>query len=497
MHEDEFDLAVIGGGINGCGIVRDAAGRGVKSLLCEMSDLASATSSASTKLVHGGLRYLEFGEFSLVRQALAEREILMRIAPHLIRPMRFILPHRPEMRAAWILRIGLFLYDRLAQANSLPPSQAIDLRRHSAGKPLADKWRKYRRGFCYSDCWADDSRLVVANAISAREKGATILTRTKFIRAVREKKFWRIFLQSESKGELESRARILINAAGPWIGGLDIESASVLPTRIRLVKGSHIIVPKIFGGEDAYILQNSDGRIIFAIPYEGRFTLLGTTDADFCGDPADAAADDSEIEYLCGIARNYFQATLSPADVIATFSGVRPLADDGNSAAQKASRDYELHLDSPSDSPPLLTVVGGKLTTYRRLAEAALHKISPHLGDSTNDWTADSPLPGGDFQSANQLAESLANRYAFLSANWTRRLAFSYGTRAFRMLGDAESIGDLGAHFGGNFYECEADYMHREEWAETAADALFRRSKLYLHLDDAAKQKVADWFGRS
>ncbi|WP_207485832.1 glycerol-3-phosphate dehydrogenase [Arenibaculum pallidiluteum] len=493
-----FDLLVIGGGVNGAGIARDAAGRGLSVLLCEKDDLGSATSSASSKLIHGGLRYLEHYEFRLVREALIEREVLLRAAPHIIWPLRFVLPHDRSMRPAWMLRLGLFLYDHLGGRRLLPPSRGIDLRRHPAGRPLKPV---YTRGFEYSDCWVEDSRLVLLNATDAGLRGAEVLTRTRCAEARREGAAWRARLQAEGTGEVrEVAARAVVNAAGPWVG--DVLSAGLgLAARygVRLVKGSHIVVPRLYEGDHAYILQNEDRRIVFAIPYEHRFTLIGTTDVDYRGDPAKVAISEDETAYLCRLVDRYFERQLTPADVAWSYSGVRPLYDDRTEDASAVTRDYVLELDTADGAaPPLLSVFGGKITTYRRLAEQAVDMVQKALGRDGRPWTGGTPLPGGDIPNADfeGFLAGLQRRHPWLPPAMARRLARAYGTRAPLLLGEAADLADLGEHMGGDLYAAELEYGIRHEFVRTAEDFLWRRSKLGLHLDAAAREAVAAWFAR-
>jgi glycerol-3-phosphate dehydrogenase len=483
-----YDLAIIGGGINGCGIARDAAGRGLSVYLCEQSDLASGTSSASTKLIHGGLRYLEYYEFRLVREALMEREVLWRLAPHIIWPLRFVLPYHRRLRPAWLLRLGLFLYDHLGGRKLLPPSRTLDLGQDAAGKPL--KPGQYTRGFEYSDCWVEDARLVVLNARDAAERGATIRTRTRLVAAERDGSAWRLTTEDRRRGGASETvaARILVNAAGPWAGEvLRLAEGRNARAHVRLVQGSHIVVPRLYPHDRCYIFQNPDGRIVFVIPFERDFTLIGTTDGDYVGDPAQAKATADEIAYLCAAASEYFAAAISPADVVWTYSGVRPLYDDGATAAQAATRDYVLELDDRG--APLLSVFGGKITTYRRLAQHALAKLEPYLpaeAVARRQWSGAVPLPGGDFPVGGfeALAAGLARDYPWLEPALCRRLARAYGTRARRLLGPAAGTPDLGRDFGAGLTEAEVLYLMREEWAEEAADIVWRRSKLGLRLSE-------------
>ncbi|MFK8252619.1 glycerol-3-phosphate dehydrogenase [Ancylobacter terrae] len=488
-----YDLAIIGGGVNGCGIARDAAGRGASVVLLEQGDLAGATSSASTKLIHGGLRYLEHYEFRLVREALMEREVLWAMAPHIIRPLRFVLPHHAGLRPAWLLRLGLFLYDHLGGRKLLPATRTVDLTQDVTGRPLrAD----YRRGFEYSDCWVEDSRLVVLNALDAAERGADIRPRSRVVSAERGADHWRLDVENmEGRGRETIRARALVNAAGPWVH--EVLSRIVRanePASVRLVQGSHIVVRKLYDHDRAYIFQNGDGRIVFAIPYEHDFTLIGTTDRDYKGAPHEVAASTEEIAYLCAAASEYFRSPVAPADVVWTYSGVRPLYDDGASKAQEATRDYVLELDdgeAGAPRPALLSVFGGKITTYRRLAEHAIEKLKGHLDAAAKPaWTGGAGLPGGDFgvfDTPRVLAQVL-RAHPFLDEALAARLVRAYGTRALRLLDGARSSADLGRVFGADLTEAEVLYLMREEWARTAADVLWRRSKLGLRLrkDEAA-----------
>jgi glycerol-3-phosphate dehydrogenase len=473
-----FDIAIIGGGINGAGIARDAAGRGLSVLLVEQGDLANGTSSASTKLIHGGLRYLEFYQFRLVRESLAEREVLLRAAPHIIRPLRFVLPFRSGGRSWWMLRAGLFIYDHLGGRRLLPPTRVLNLSADPAGEPLQGD---LRRGFEYSDCWADDARLVVLTARDAADRGATIRPRTRCINARPDGGLWALTL---SDGVTE-HARILVNAAGPSVSRVlsDVVGQDA-PTRIRMVKGSHIVVPKLFQHDRSYLLQNPDGRICFAIPWQDDFTLIGTTDEDFAGDPADVAISPAEIEYLCHAVSSWFRRSVAPADVVWSYAGVRPLRDDGATAAQEATRDYVLEL---TGTPPVLSVFGGKITTFRRLAEAAMRRLAPLFPDLKPSWTADAHLPGGDFpwDGFSALRDDLARNYPFLPVPTATRLARAYGTRAAALLGDAKSPADLGVMFGADLSEREVDWLVRTEWASTAEDILWRRTKLGLHFTPA------------
>ncbi|MBV5265828.1 glycerol-3-phosphate dehydrogenase [Pinisolibacter aquiterrae] len=481
--ETIYDLAVIGGGINGCGIARDAAGRGLSVHLCEMNDLASGTSSWSTKLVHGGLRYLEYYEFRLVHEALVEREVLWRAAPHLIEPLRFVLPHHAGLRPAWFLRLGLFVYDHLGGRKLLPGTRTLDLTRDPAGAPL--KPGLFRRGFEYSDCRVDDARLVVLTALDAAERGAVIETRTRAVAATGSAEGWTVTLEDRDGARRTIRARALVNAAGPWVERILTE---VVPgrsrARVRLVQGSHVVVRRLYDHDRCYLFQNGDGRIVFAIPYERDFTLIGTTDQDFHGDPGEVRASEAEIDYLCRAASDYFARPIGRDDVVWSFSGVRPLYDDGASEAKAASRDYVFELDESVAGAPLLSIFGGKITTYRRLAEAALRKLATHLPAAGPAWTATAPLPGGDFpvDGRERLAADLLARHPFLDAETAARLVRAYGTRAEAILGSVTHREDLGRDFGAGLSEAEVRHMMSREWAVEADDVLWRRSKLGLRL---------------
>jgi len=477
------DIFIIGGGINGSGIARDAAGRGHSVFLAEMNDLANGTSSGSTKLIHGGLRYLEHYEFRLVREALMERERLWHSAPHIIWPLRLILPHHEGLRPAWLLRLGLFLYDHIGGRKLLPPTRSIDLRADPAGRALKPG---FERAFEFSDCWVDDARLVVLNARDAADRGAEIRTRTKAVAARRESDHWVVDIEDLSTGAREEiRARMLINAAGPWIDRVLGQTIGRNDAHnVRLVKGSHIVIRRKFEDPRAFFFQNSDGRIFFAIPYEDDFTLIGTTDEDFPGDPAKVAISDSEIDYLCTSASEYFAEPVRREDIVWTYAAVRPLFDDGANAAQEATRDYVLKVEK-NGGAPLMNIFGGKITTYRRLAEAALEKIEKQIGAKGKPWTAKAALPGGDF-GVNDVAkrvEALCNRFPFLERSHARRLVRLYGTRAQALMGDAHSVHDLGIHFGADLYAAEVDYLMVREWARNAKDILWRRTKLGLRLD--------------
>ncbi len=488
---DSYDLLVIGGGINGVGIARDAIGRGLSVCLCEQDDLAAHTSSASTKLIHGGLRYLEQYEFALVGKALAEREVLLRLAPHIIWPLRFLLPHQPHLRPAWLIRAGLFLYDHLGRGRrTLPRSRRVSLRSHPVGQPLQSE---LRTGFVYSDAWVQDARLVVLNAMDAAQRGAHIHTHTRCVGAWRDTDHWYAELEDPQGRRRTVEARALVNAAGPWAVSFLDQIASVTHTHaLRLVKGSHIVVPKLFDHDHAYIFQQPDRRIVFAIPYEHDFTLIGTTDVDYQADPASPKIDTAEIVYLCDAVNRYFQQQITPADVVWHYSGVRPLLDDAEDNAAEVTRDYELEL--LNDGPPLLNVFGGKLTTYRKLAEEAVDRLGGALGHKQRAWTAHgAPLPGGEQRDIPALLETLCLSRPWLPPAMAQRLARNYGTRAAQVLGSASALEHLGEHFGADLYQAEVDYLREHEWARTAEDILWRRSKLGLRVDVPGQQRLLEY----
>ena len=476
---DSCDLLVVGGGVNGTGIARDGAGRGLRVVLCEQDDLAAHTSSASTKLIHGGLRYLEDFHFALVRKALKEREVLLAAAPHIMRPLHFVMPHAAHLRPAWMIRAGLFLYDHLARRAHLAASSAIDLRTHIAGEPLK---AGYRRAFVYSDGQVDDSRLVVLNAVDAAARGTRVLTRTRCERLTAQDGAWLATLRAGSVSRVV-RARAVVNAAGPWVSRFVTEATPVRAGRqVRLVKGSHIVVRRLFAHRFAYIFQNEDRRIVFAIPYEHDFTLIGTTDVDYHDDPARVHIDAAETDYLCALANRYFRQQLGAADVVWSWSGVRPLLADEASDPMSVTRDYALELDS--DPAPLLSVFGGKITTYRRLAEDVVSMLAAHLGRHAAPWTAGAKLPGGDLPEGSfaVFLRTLERRYPWLPARLRLRCAHAYGTRLEQVLGGAAALGDLGREILPQLYERELEYLCREEFARSAEDILWRRSKLGLHL---------------
>lgn len=514
-----YDLFIIGGGINGCGIARDAAGRGLSVGLAEMNDLASATSSASTKLFHGGLRYLEYFEFRLVREALVEREVLLRAMPHISWPMRFVLPYSGDMRfdndtptsrllslfmpwmkgrrPAWLIRLGLFLYDHLGGRQILPATATVDLTQDITGAPLQDRFRK---AYEYSDCWVEDSRLVVLNARDAQGHGAQIMTRTRVVSAVRAGELWTIQLQDQANNSTRTvTAKILVNAGGPWVGDILQNTVSINSTEgVRLVRGSHIVTRKLFDHDKCYFFQGRDGRIIFAIPYEGDFTLIGTTDAEH-PDPSTAPhCTEEEQNYLLEFASQYFKKPVRKDDVVWSYSGVRPLYDDGASSATAATREYVLSLDN-TDGAPVLNVFGGKITTYRKLAEAAMARISPFFPDLSGNWTALAPLPGGDFpvDGVADLVTKLQAEFPFLDPDCAARLIRTYGTQARDVLGTAQTQSDLGEGFGAGITRREIDWSIRHEWVCSAEDFLWRRTKLGLRLSPAQVHDLSTYISKS
>jgi glycerol-3-phosphate dehydrogenase len=484
----DFDLAIVGGGINGAGIARDAAGRGFRVLLVEQNDLGSGTSSASSKLIHGGLRYLEQGEFRLVREALAEREVLLRMAPHLVQPLRLILPAEPGLRPAWLLRLGLFVYDHLGGRKLLPGTRTLDLSRDPLGAALKGR---YRYGFEYSDCRTDDARLVVLNALDAAERGALIRTRTRCVEAQCVDGAWSLVLEVRGRRDVAT-ARVLVNAAGPWAAHFNETVLQRPPLRhFRLDKGSHIVVRRLFDHDRGYMFQTIDRRVVFALPFEGDFTLIGTTDRRFSGDPGGVAPDADEIDYLCKAANDHFRTRISPADVVFAFAGVRSLYDDGALKSQDVTRDYVLALDEEGGAP-LLTLYGGKITTYRRLAEAALDRLGAVLG-SRPAWTKDAALPGGDIApgALESLIAETCKAWPFLAEAHIRRLVHAYGTRVTRLLGSAEKPDDLGPRFGADLTAAEVIYLMSREWAQSEDDVLWRRSKLGLRFSREERARLA------
>lgn len=495
------DLFIIGGGINGCGVARDAVGRGLSVVLAEQGDLAQATSSASTKLFHGGLRYLEYFEFRLVREALEERETLLVAMPHISWPMRFVLPYSPDMRfegdtptgrllsrvmpwmkgrrPAWLIRLGLFLYDTLGGRKILPGARTLDLKRDPAGAALQPK---FRHAYEYSDCWVEDSRLVSLNARDAVQRGAVVLTRTRVTSATRMGDLWEVVTEGPD-GTHTHTARALVNAGGPWVEDVIRNVVRINTSEgVRLVRGSHIVTRKLYDHDRCYFFQGTDGRIIFAIPYEQDFTLIGTTDQDHQGAPGEVACTDGERDYLLDFASRYFAKSVTAEDVVWTYSGVRPLYNDGAKSATAATRDYVLSLDT--NGAPLLNVFGGKITTYRRLAESALAKLAPFFPQASGRWTARVPLPGGDFphDGVARLTDDLKARFPFLSDYWAGRLVRAYGSEAATLLGDAQAAADLGRDFGATMTETEVRWLMRREFARRAADVVWRRTKLGLRL---------------
>lgn len=522
-NQDIVDLFIIGGGVNGCGIARDAVGRGLSVALAEKADLGGATSSASTKLFHGGLRYLEFFKLRLVREALVEREILLRAMPHISWPMRFVLPYHKDMRfegetsvskllkytmpwlkgrrPAWLIRIGLFVYDHLGGRKILPATSNVNLDEDIVGKVLN---KKFKKAFEYSDCWVQDSRLVVLNARDAASRGAHIMVRTEVLSAIRKDGIWEIVVkQSGAEAKKIYRARALVNASGPWVENVIKNIVQVKDSAgVRLVRGSHIVTKKLFDHDKAYFLQGVDGRIIFVLPYEDDFTLIGTTDQDYQGNIENIACDASEVDYLCNFVADYFRKPINKDDVIWSYSGVRPLYNDGAKSATSATRDYVLVLNQQNEGSqatgegaPLLNVYGGKITTYRRLAEAALDKLTAFFPDISPKWTAAAPLPGGDFRvdEVASLINCLKSEYAFLDDFWARRLIRTYGTEAKLILADASSKDDLGIDFGGSLTEAEVNWLIEKEFVYCAEDILWRRTKLGLRLDDAQKNELQNW----
>jgi glycerol-3-phosphate dehydrogenase len=493
----DADLLVVGGGINGVGIARDAAGRGLSVTLVEQDDLASHTSSASTKLIHGGLRYLEYREFRLVREALIERERLWRMAPHIIWPLEFVLPQGNSPRPAWLVRLGLFLYDHLGGRKDLPATRTVALDRD----PLGDGLRPGDpKAFVYSDCWVEDSRLVVLNARDAADRGAAVLTRTRLVAARRDtaRGGW-IATIEDRDGPRELRARALVNAAGPWVA----EVLGMVPDArrdkgVRLVKGSHIVVPRLYEGAHALLLQNPDRRVVFAIPYERHFTLIGTTDEAWQGAPGRATIDHQETEYLLGTVARYFERPVAQDDIVWSYSGIRPLYDDHAASAAAVTRDYVLHLEGDPAHAPLLSIFGGKITTYRKLAEHALQALAPFFPAATGAWTAGATLPGGDMPDADfeRFLAGIVARYPRLASSLLHRLARAYGTSTPSLLGEAATADDLGEDFGAGLHAREVDFLYDREWARTADDILFRRSKLGLHVPPGTAERIDAYLAR-
>jgi glycerol-3-phosphate dehydrogenase len=478
-----YDLLIVGGGIHGAGIARDAAGRGLRTALCEQGDFAGATSSASSKLIHGGLRYLEHGNLRLVRDALHEREVLLRIAPHISRQMRFVLPHVPELRPAWMIRLGLLFYDHLSTRSTLPGSHGVDLRTSAYGDPLVPD---LVRGFVYSDGWIDDARLVILNLKSAVQRGAQILPHTRFVSAEPRGQRWHVTLSAGDGAIFEIRARVLINAAGPWVDQIRATLSPALEPRTRLIKGSHILVPALYAGEHAYLLQSRDRRIVFLLPFAGAHTLVGTTDVPVVSPVAPAQAEAAEVQYLCAATARFLRQPVTPDRVVHSFSGVRALLDDGHANPSAVTRDYALLLEHVQDAP-VLSIVGGKLTTYRVLAEKALDKLRLHLpGMRTESWTGNEALPGGDLPRGgmDELLHGLHACYPHLPPELVDALARRHGTLTSHLLGDTETESDLGVHFGAGLYVREVDYLIEHEWARCAQDVLWRRSKTGLHVSE-------------
>ncbi len=495
----QFDLLVVGGGINGAGIARDAAGRGVKTLLCEQADLAHYTSSASTKLIHGGLRYLEHYDFLLVRHALQEREILLRAAPHIIWPLRFVLPHHQKLRPRWLIRLGLFLYDHIGGRKLLPSSHSLNLAQHVSGKKLK---AQFKSGFEYSDCWVQDARLVVLNVMDAASRGCEVRVRTQVTDLIRHDGHWEIKLLDHSTGEASIvTATAVVNASGPWVEKtLDLDEEHDAKHGVRLVKGSHIVVPRLFDHPYAYIFQNADNRIVFAIPYENEYTLLGTTDVEVGDEPGEETIEAKEIDYICKNVSEYFAEPVTADQVIWTYSGVRPLYDDASENASKVTRDYKLDLDERKNAP-VLSVYGGKITTYRKLAEQTVDMLAEHLSITAPHWTAAAALPGGDIADADftgYLSQTL-DKLPWLQDEVAYDYVRNYGTRITQLLNSAASMDDLGQHFGGHLYQAEIDYLVANEWARTAEDILWRRTKKGLQLDAdqiaAVTQYLIDQYG--
>lgn len=497
--EQLYDIFVVGGGVNGTSVARDAAGRGLSVCLCEQDDLAHHTSSASTKLIHGGLRYLEHYEFKLVREALSEREVIYKSAPHIVWPLRFVLPHVKGLRPRWMLRAGLFLYDYIGKRKLLPPTETVNFERHVSGEPLKEG---FKHGFIYSDAWVMDARIVVLNAKSAQNNGAHIHTRAKVVKATRIEgdTKWEIHVEKEGQTHI-FYAKTLINAAGPWVSSILGEDKINFHTKesVRLVQGSHIVVPKIFDHSYCYIFQNPDNRIIFAIPYEGEFTLIGTTDVDYKGDPADVKCTDAEKEYLINAAGEYFTKPMSVSDIIWDYSGVRPLYDDGQDQAQKATRDFVLSLDTPHDNSDgaILNIFGGKITAARELGEKVMQKIAPLFNNSHGNWTDKEILPGGDIGlDFESYLAGFKKDYPWLDEKIAHHYVRHYGSLAHKIIENAEKMEDLGAHLGDICYEAELNYVKNHEWAQIAADYLWRRTKMGLHFSAETQDNIKNWFGR-
>ncbi len=488
VADDHHDILIVGGGINGAGIACDAAGRGLSVMLVEQNDLGGATSSASSKLIHGGLRYLEHGEFRLVREALKERDVLLAKAPHIIWPLDFVLPHHGNVRPAWLIRLGLLLYDVLAASAHLPRSRAVALANHPAGQPLRTD---IARGFVYADCRVDDARLVVLNARAAAERGARVMTRTRLVQARRRDEAWEARIEGVH-GTRTVQARVLVNAAGPWVAATQERLGVPTHRRVRLVKGSHIVVPRIHDGTHAYILQNTDRRIVFVLPFEECFSLIGTTDVPYDGDPAHVAIDDDEVRYLCAAVNRYFRRPVAPGDVVWAYAGVRPLVDDEAIDPSKVTRDYVVDVDTQGGAP-LVSVFGGKITTYRRLAEHVLERLGSVFPTMGSPWTAHAPLPGGDIAADDlgRLVKDLAAKVPDVDVTWLKALVHRHGSLAGAILGDARRAADLGPYFGAGLFARELDHLRRHEWAMTPEDVLWRRTKCGLHMTEAERGAVA------
>ena len=492
LIDELFDVVVVGGGINGTGTAADAAGRGLKVLLCEQNDLASATSSNSSKLIHGGLRYLEHYQFKLVRQALGEREILLRNAPHIITPLTFRLPHQRHLRPYWLIRAGLFLYDHLAKRVTLPASNAV---KFSKNCPLVNNITK---GFEYSDGWVDDARLVVLNAVAAQEKGATIKTQTQCIKAIRQNDLWLITLENNLTGETYTvKSKSVVNASGPWVAQLFSQAMALKsPQNVRLIKGSHIVVPRIHDDPEAYMLQNIDQRIIFVIPFEDDFSLIGTTDVEYTGEPSEVKISEEEIQYLLTITNEYFKNKISRDDIVTTYSGVRPLLDDESVDAQSVTRDYTLALEDINDKAPILSIFGGKITTYRKLSEAAVDKLIPYFKTIGPQWTAKSPIPGGNFDDIKVFTEEVENQYPWLPEKLRTRFIRSYGTRIFLLLKNSTHMAALGSSYGADLFEQEINFLIEHEWAININDIIWRRTKRGLYLTTQEIKKITHYINR-
>ncbi len=487
-----YDVIVIGGGVNGCGIARDAAGRGLSVLLVEKDDLANATSSSSTKLIHGGLRYLEQYDFKLVAESLTERERLLRSASHIIWPLQFILPHEPHLRPYWLIRLGLYLYDFLGKREILPGSKGMKLSKNKAGAPLKNS---YKKGFSYADCWVEDSRLVVLSAKDAAERGAEILTRTECVSLKTDGKIWQASLKGNNNDIFEVGAKCVVNAAGPWVRQFidhnHLEQPDTLKTRYS--KGSHIIIPRLYDGDHAYILQQPDQRIVFAIPYEGNFTLIGTTDALYDGDPSHAEISDDEKQYLCDAVNRTFDKQTNTDQIVWNYSGVRPLLDSGDDSLSNVTRDYKLDLET-AFGPPLLNIFGGKITTFRKLSEQAITKIAPFFPHIKDKWTQNALLPGGQIKDADfeTFFKQIQQNYPWADPQMLRRYARAYGSRIEDILKTASNVNDLGKHFGDHIYETEIRYLISAEWARSVEDILWRRSKLGLHISPQTREALED-----